>query len=71
MLGSTRRELLDHVIVVNERHLWRLLRDYVGLQLREKPNSGGGAADHDRTVPEHHCERLARGRAAVARLAGA
>jgi len=29
-IGSCRRELLDHVIALNERHLVRLLRDYVG-----------------------------------------
>jgi putative transposase len=28
-IGSVRRELLDHVVVVNDRHLLRLLRDYV------------------------------------------
>jgi putative transposase len=28
-IGSCRRELLDHVIVINEAHLRRLLRDYV------------------------------------------
>jgi transposase InsO family protein len=28
-VGSARRELLDHVIVVNEQHLQRLLRDYI------------------------------------------
>ena len=28
-IGSCRRELLDHVIVVNERHALRLLRQYV------------------------------------------
>ena len=29
-VGSARRELLDHVIVLNENHLQRLLREYVG-----------------------------------------
>jgi transposase InsO family protein len=28
-VGSARRELLDHVIVMNEKHLQRLLREYV------------------------------------------
>ena len=28
-MGSARREMLDHVIVLNEQHLRRLLRDYV------------------------------------------
>jgi putative transposase len=28
-IGSCRRELLDHLIVVNEAHLRRLIRDYV------------------------------------------
>jgi transposase InsO family protein len=44
-VGSARRELLDHVIVMNEKHLHRLLRDYVGYyntdrvhtQLRDSP----------------------------------
>jgi len=44
-VGSARRELLDHVIVMNERHLHRLLRDYVDYddedrvhtQLRDSP----------------------------------
>jgi len=29
-VGSCRREMLDHVIAINERHLLRLLHDYVG-----------------------------------------
>jgi transposase InsO family protein len=29
-IGSARRELLDHALVFDERHLLRLLRDYVG-----------------------------------------
>jgi hypothetical protein len=28
-IGSCRREILDHVIALNEQHLRRLLRDYV------------------------------------------
>jgi hypothetical protein len=28
-VGSCRREILDHVIALNERHLLRLMRDYV------------------------------------------
>jgi transposase InsO family protein len=29
VIGSIRRECLDHVIVMNERHLRRILREYV------------------------------------------
>ncbi len=47
-VGSARRELLNHVIVFNEQHLWRLLRDYVvyynaervHTQLRDSPAGG-------------------------------
>ena len=28
-IGSCRREILDHVIALNERHLLRLMRDYM------------------------------------------
>jgi putative transposase len=45
-VGTVRRELLDHVIVLNERHLQRLLREYVDyynserihISLRDSPN---------------------------------
>jgi hypothetical protein len=30
VIGTIRRELLDHVIVLNEKHLRRQLRDYLG-----------------------------------------
>ena len=29
VIGSIRRDALDHVIILNERHLRRLLREYV------------------------------------------
>ena len=49
-VGSARRELLDHVIVFDEPHLRRLLRDYVAYynaervhtQLRDAGGSAGG-----------------------------
>jgi hypothetical protein len=31
-VGSCRREILDHLIVMNERHLLRLVREYAGYQ---------------------------------------
>ena len=36
LMGSIRRESLDHVIVLNERHLQRILRDYVGYYHRSR-----------------------------------
>jgi putative transposase len=36
VVGSVRRELLDHVIVFNEDHLRRLLREYVGYYNAER-----------------------------------
>jgi transposase InsO family protein len=38
LVGSVRRELLDHVIVLNEAHLRRLLRKYVGYYNRDRPH---------------------------------
>jgi transposase InsO family protein len=35
-IGSCRRELLDHIIALNERHLLRLLRDYVRYYHQER-----------------------------------
>ena len=35
-VGSVRRELLDHVIVLNEQHLRRLLREYVDYYNEER-----------------------------------
>jgi transposase InsO family protein len=35
-IGSCRRELLDRVVIVNERHLWRLLHAYVDTYARDR-----------------------------------
>jgi putative transposase len=35
-VGSCRRELLDHVIPLNEQHLRRLVRDYVGYHQEDR-----------------------------------
>jgi transposase InsO family protein len=39
-VGSARRELLDHVIVVNERHLKRLLREYARYYNEDRTHLG-------------------------------
>ncbi len=35
LIGTLRRELLDHVIILNERHLKQLLSSYLGCRVRE------------------------------------
>jgi len=46
-LGSVRRECLDHLLVLGERHLTRVLREYVAYFNRARPHQGLG-----QTVPE-------------------
>ncbi len=41
-VGSCRRELLDHVIVLNERHLKRLLSEYVSYYHEDRTHLGLG-----------------------------
>jgi hypothetical protein len=36
LVGSIRRECLDHVIVINERHLLRILRSYFDYYLHAR-----------------------------------
>ena len=37
-MGTLRRECLDHLIIFNERHLLRLLREYVAHYNAERPH---------------------------------
>ncbi len=39
-LGSVRRECLDHVLVLSERHLGRVLTEYVGYFNLARPHQG-------------------------------
>ncbi len=43
-VGSVRRELLDHVVVINEDHLRRLLREYVEYYNTERVHTSLGDA---------------------------
>jgi hypothetical protein len=48
MIGSIRRELLDQVVVLNERHLRRLLSSYLEYFHRSRPHMG---LDHNAPEP--------------------
>jgi hypothetical protein len=39
-VGSCRREILDHVIALNESHLRRLVRDYVNYHREDRIHDG-------------------------------
>ena len=58
-IGSVRRDLRDHVIVVNRRHLNRLLNEYVRYYHDDRTHLGLG-----RTLPVgelwHRCHRIAK-----------
>jgi len=43
-LGSVRRECLDHLLVLGERHLGRVLREYIAYFNRARPHQGLGQA---------------------------
>jgi transposase InsO family protein len=58
VIGSIRRECLDHVIVFGERHLRRVLREYVAYYHRSPTHLGLG-----KDAPEPRAVRPARRRA--------
>ncbi len=39
-LGRVRRECLDHILVVGEPHLYRVIREYVAYFNRARPHQG-------------------------------
>jgi transposase InsO family protein len=40
VIGSTKRECLDHVIVLNESHLWSILTDYISYYNKYRTHLG-------------------------------
>jgi transposase InsO family protein len=56
-VGSARRELLDHVIVFNEDHLRRLLREYVDYYNDERVHTSLSDAPAGRPVQSQPSER--------------
>jgi hypothetical protein len=40
LLGSVRRDCLDHVLIVSEAHLRRVLKEYVAYFNRSRPHQG-------------------------------
>ena len=57
LVGSVRRELLDHVVVLNEDHLRRLLREYVDYYNDERVHTSIGDAPDGRPVESRPSER--------------
>ena len=57
IVGSVRRELLDHVIVFNEDHLRRLLREYVDYYNDERVHTWLSDAPAGRPVNSRPSER--------------
>jgi putative transposase len=51
-VGSVRRELLDHVVVLGEDHLRRLLREYVEYYNTQRVHTSIGDAPEGRAVQE-------------------
>jgi transposase InsO family protein len=55
-VGSIRRELLDHVVVLNEDHLRRLLREYVEYYNNERVHTSISDAPSGRAVESRRSE---------------
>jgi transposase InsO family protein len=51
-VGSCRRELLDHVIALNERHLKRLVSDYVAYYHEDRTHLGLGKKTPSSRIPD-------------------
>jgi putative transposase len=69
-LGSVRRECLDHVLILHERHLHRVLRAYVAYFNRARPHQGIQQQVPDGEVPSVPPGQSGNGITAVPVLGG-
>ena len=65
-VGSIRRELLDHVIVLNRRHLRRLLNEYIRYYHEDRTHLGPAGNDRIAALLEPTVERMLVGGIALA-----
>ena len=61
LIGSIRRECLDHIVVLNERHLLRVLRSYTSYYHASRTHRAwdGDSPDGRRVEPIEHGEVIA------------
>jgi transposase InsO family protein len=65
LIGTIRRELVDHLVVLGERHLLRCLRDYVRYYNQDRPHMSleGDAPSRRHVEPPEHGRVVALPRA--------
>ena len=59
-LGSVRRECLDHILLVGDRQLHRVIKEYVEYFNRARPHQGIGQRIPEGIVPQPGCLRRGR-----------
>ncbi len=53
-VGTARREIVDHVIVLSEHHLRRILREYIAYYNADRPHMSLGATRRCDAMSSHH-----------------
>jgi putative transposase len=64
-IGSVRRECLDHILILSERHLHRVIDEYVAYFNRARPHQGIG-----QRIPDPRKDMLSADRESPSRIVG-
>jgi putative transposase len=59
-IGSIRRELLDRILIINQRHAAAVLTEYEGHFNHHRPHRALGQAAPLRALPEHRPHHITR-----------